>query len=164
MQSISRSSQPQQAPDQVEVTLLLSGGQEYTLSVHTHDLLLRQLFEVVMDWEGKRARRLFQIPIQQGQAMLVFPCDRLVGLITNPPLIVQQPLQAIPQPAVLPEPEIIPSNVVQLEQFLSPTEHQQLLDYAIQRESAFVSTSTATGDLLHRQSVVLYSFPEFCNS
>ena len=163
MQSLSRSPQiPQQIPNQVEVTLLLSGGQEYTLSVPTQDLLLRQLFEVVMDWEGKRVKRLFQVPIQQGQAMLVFPCDRLVGLITNPPMVVQQPIQLQqPDREVAAEPAIIPSKAFQFENVLSPSEHRQLLSYVQKRESAFVSTSTSTGDLSHRHSVVLYEFSEF---
>ncbi|HEY9626670.1 MAG TPA: 2OG-Fe(II) oxygenase [Coleofasciculaceae cyanobacterium] len=188
MHSLSRSPQPpQQVPDQVEVTLLLSGGQEYTLSVPTQDLLLRQLFEVVMDWEGKRVKRLFQVPIHQGRAMLVFPCDRLVGLITNPPLIVQQPIpmqQAVQmQPTVPMQPptqiqqpsqsdgspspldgarsNIIASQVLQFDDFLSLAEHRQLLSYVQKQEAAFVNTSTSTGDLSHRRSLVLYEFPEF---
>ncbi|MBI4780457.1 MAG: 2OG-Fe(II) oxygenase [Oscillatoriophycideae cyanobacterium NC_groundwater_1537_Pr4_S-0.65um_50_18] len=175
MQSLSRSPQPpQQVPDQVEVTLLLSGGQEYTLSVPTQDLLLRQLFEVVMDWEGKRVKRLFQIPIHQGRAMLVFPCDRLVGLITNPPLIVQQPIPMQPtqtqqpiQSYQIPSPldgarsNILASQVLQFDDFLSLAEHRQLLSYVQKQEAAFVNTSTSTGDLSHRRSLVLYEFPEF---
>ena len=180
MQSLSRSPQPpQQVPDQVEVTLLLSGGQEYTLSVPTQDLLLRQLFEVVMDWEGKRVKRLFQVPIHQGRAMLVFPCDRLVGLITNPPLIVQQPIPMQPtqtQPTQTQPPlqsyetpssfdgarsSNIASQVLQFDDFLSLAEHRQLLSYVQKQEAAFVSTSTSTGDLSHRRSLVLYEFPEF---
>jgi SM-20-related protein len=159
MQSKTRSPQVQQVPDQIEVTLLLTGGQEYTLFVPTDDLLLRQLFEVMMDRDGKRARRLFQIPIDQGKAMLAFPCDRLVGLITNPPLIIQQPLLTA-QPTA-PESKSLLSKVVQFEQFLTPAEHAQLLRYVLEREPHFVSTSTSTGDVSHRRSVVLYDFPEF---
>ena len=161
IQSTTRAMERQQIPDQVEVTLLLSGGQEYTLSVPTQDLLLRQLFEVVMDWEGKRARRLFQIPIHQGKAMLTFPCDRLVALITNPPLAIQQPIAAPIQPSYPPTPQnLLPSNFVQLDQFLPPQQHQHLLQQVLRRKANFVSASTSTSDRNHRRSKVLYDFPE----
>lgn len=157
--ALNQTASGQAVPEQVEITLLLTGGQEYTLSIPTQDLLLRQLFEVVMDWEGKRTKRLFQIPIQQGRAMLTFSCDRLVGLITNPPLIIQQPLLPVSS-ATVPQGVLI-SNFVQVDQFLHPDEQRSLLNFAIQQESAFVDTNTATGDRNHRQSLVLYQFPEF---
>jgi SM-20-related protein len=169
IQSTTRAIERQQIPDQVEVTLLLSGGQEYTLSVPTQDLLLHQLFEVVMDWEGKRDRRLFQIPIHQGKAMLTFPCDRLVALITNPPLAIQQPIAVAPRPPAshlpgshLPTSQnLLISNFVQLDQFLPPQQHQQLLQQVLRRKGDFVSTSTSTGDRSHRRSKVLYDLPNF---
>jgi SM-20-related protein len=163
----------QQVPDQVEVTLLLSGGQQYTLSVPTSDLLLRQLFEVVMDWEGKRDRRLFQIPIEQGRSMLTFPCDRLIGVITHPPLIIQQPViqQPVIQQPVIQQPTqpiaatqpsaLLTANFVQLDNFLPPAQHRRLLQYVLQRKASFVSTSTSMGDLDYRRSIVLYDLPEF---
>ena len=159
IQSTPRAIERQQIPDQIEVTLLLSGGQEYTLSVPTQDLLLHQLFEVVMDWEGKRARRLFQIPIRQGRAMLTFPCDRLVALITNPPLAIQQPIATAPLQSA-PQ-NLLTANFVQLDQFLPPQQHQQLLQYVLRHKADFVNTSTSTHDRTHRRSKVMYDFPEF---
>jgi SM-20-related protein len=158
IQSTPRAIERQQIPDQIEVTLLLSGGQEYTLSVPTQDLLLHQLFEVVMDWEGKRARRLFQIPIRQGRAMLTFPCDRLVALITNPPLAIQQPIATAPP---IPQSQnLLLSNFVQLDQFLPPQQQQHLLQQVLRRNADFVNASTSTSDRTHRRSKVLYDFPQ----
>lgn len=169
----------QQLPEEIQLTLLLSGGQQYTIAVETDSLLLQQLFEVIMDWEGKRARRLFQIPISNGQAVLAFPCDRLIGLITEPPLIIQQQLPdesvaledqemplidnpGFPNPLVAAStPEILPSPYVQLNNFLTSDEHQRLLNYVLEQKAAFVPTATSTGDLEYRQSLVLYNFPEF---
>lgn len=170
MQSTTHALQRQPVPEQIEVTLLLSGGQKYTLSLPTDDLLLRQLFEVVINRAGKRTRRLFQIPIQQGKAMLAFPCEHLVGVITNPPLVVQQPLSQQPrlQPSVLPKQPDAPvqsaqnlllADFVQFDNFLSPAQHQYLLRYVLQHEASFANASTATGDVNYRRSVVLYEFP-----
>jgi Rps23 Pro-64 3,4-dihydroxylase Tpa1-like proline 4-hydroxylase len=50
---------------------------------------------------------------------------------------------------------------VQIDNFLTVEEHQRLVNYVFQHESAFVPTSTSTGDLDYRRSMILHSFPEF---
>lgn len=159
----------EQLPSEIQLTLLLLGGQQFLLTVEPDNPLVQQLFEVMMDWEGKRVRRLFQIPLNQGQAMLTFPCDRLVGVISEPPLIIQQTAPAVipPSPATpLVSTRSAPSNpliseYLQLDNFLTPEEHQHLLDYVLLRETQFISTQTSTGASNYRESVVLYTFPEF---
>jgi Rps23 Pro-64 3,4-dihydroxylase Tpa1-like proline 4-hydroxylase len=76
-------------PQEIELTLLLSGGQQYTLPLETSNPLLRQLFEVLVDPENNAPRRFFQIPINRGRAVLGFPSDHLIGVVTEPPLIIQ---------------------------------------------------------------------------
>ncbi|NJO43142.1 MAG: proline hydroxylase [Cyanobacteria bacterium CRU_2_1] len=166
MQSDSQALQAQEMPEEIQLTLLLSGGQQYSLLIEPDNPLVQQLFEVLVDWEGKRSRRLFQVPIGQGQAMLTFPCDRLIGVISEPPLVVQAPPAPTGHQFTTPsEPEVshnpLVSDYVQLEQFLAPHEHQHLLDYVLEREAEFVSTRTSTGATNYRESVVMYSFPEF---
>lgn len=152
---------PSDLPDQIQLTVLLSGGQQYTIAMPPDNPLLQQLFEVLMDSEQTRTRRLFQIPIDQGQAMLAFPCTQLIGVITEPPLLIQP--QA--DPAALANPiaarNPLSSDYVQIEDFLSPQEQQQLLNYVLQQQSNFVSTSTSTGQADHRRSIVLHAFPKF---
>ncbi|NEP46595.1 MAG: proline hydroxylase, partial [Okeania sp. SIO2H7] len=58
---------------------------------------------------------------------------------------------------------VIPSRYIQLTNFLDSTLHQQILDYAVRQEPAFVGSSTSTGDLDYRQSSVLHHFPEFAD-
>jgi Rps23 Pro-64 3,4-dihydroxylase Tpa1-like proline 4-hydroxylase len=158
----------QELPEEVEVTVLLSGGQEFTMSLPSDSSLLEELYDVLMDWEGKRLRRLFQIPINKGRSMLTFPCDRLVGLVTEPPIVIQQEASVTQHAQPNRESTALPadsrvelSDCVQLDSFLSPKQQQRLLDYVLQHESDFVPTQTSTGELNYRQSVVLYSFPEF---
>ncbi|MCU0566131.1 MAG: 2OG-Fe(II) oxygenase [Oculatellaceae cyanobacterium Prado106] len=154
--------------ESIDVTLLLSGGQEYTVAMQSDDPLLQELFEVLMDFGGKRDRQIFQIPIQKGRAVLTVPCDRLIGLITEPPILIEAPfnpeteveIEAKNQPHPSPNP-VLTSEFVQIEQFLPPKTHQQLLDYVLQQEANFVSTSTSTGELEYRQSTVLYHFNPF---
>lgn len=158
------SSQAAPVVQEVHLTLLLANGQQYQMTIEPSNPLLQQLFEVMMDWEGKRVRRLFQIPLNQGQAMLTFPCDRLVGIITDPPLVVQQSIAPAPlqtQSPHTPASNPLVSEFLQLDNFLSPEDHSHLLQYVFRRESEFVSTRTSTGAAQYRESVVLYNFPEF---
>ena len=148
-------------PETVQVTLLLAGGQQYTVPLQIDDPLLQQLFEVLVDWEGKRMRRLFQIPLG-AESMLAFPCDRLLGVITEPPIMIQPPAMPIDsQLQSVSNGEIIPAQWLQIANFLSLEEYQGLLSYALQHELDFVPTGTTTGEENYRESVVLYDFPEF---
>lgn len=158
-------------PQVIQLTLLLSGGQDVTLAIEPDDPLIQQFYEVLLDWEGKRTRRLFQIPLDDGRAMLAFPCDRLIGLVTDPALVVQTPNASdhnsgspifhtpSPPPSGIHDPLV--SNFIQLENFLTPTEHSHLLEYVFRHQADFVSTRTSTGADNYRESVVLYAFPEF---
>ncbi len=83
------------APE-VSVTILLQGSQQFTVTLPSNNLLLQQLFETLVDQTENRAQRLFQIPVNDGKGMLCFPSDRLVGMITEPPLVLQQEPQATP--------------------------------------------------------------------
>ena len=57
--------------------------------------------------------------------------------------------------------DILPSEYLQIDNFLTPEEHQQLLKYVLEQEASFVPTSTSTNEINYRQSMVLYSFPDF---
>ncbi|GAB4368902.1 MAG: hypothetical protein Kow00121_08390 [Elainellaceae cyanobacterium] len=149
-------------PEQIQLTLLLMGGQEYCFDIEPNHPLLQQLFETLV--ENNSTRQLFQIPVKQGQAMLTFPSDRLIGIITEPPLVLQEAsdVQA-PQPAQFASPSRDPliSDYIQFQNFLAAEEHANLLKYVLQHQAEFVSTRTSTGAENYRESVVLYQFPEF---
>jgi SM-20-related protein len=146
-------------PEEIELTLLLSGGQQFTLSLPEDDLLLQQLFEVLVDATGKK-RRLFQIPIHKGRSLLTFRSEQLVAIVTDPPVLVESGAASpsLENPGIAPP---IISYYVQIDQFLDAKDHQRLLKFVLQQEKNFVSTSTSTGDLDYRKSIVLYAFPEF---
>lgn len=143
----------------VKVTLLLTGGHQYTLYLKPNDPLLQSLMATIITRAQKQKTvfsYLFQISLEGGRATLSFPSEHLVGLVTEPPIYWQQNEPAKPQISA-----ILESDYVQIDNFLTVEEHQQLLNYVFQRESAFVPTSTSTGDLDYRRSMILHSFPEF---
>lgn len=156
-QQFSKSQQQLADPQEIKVTILLTGGHDYTVPMPPDAPLLRQLFEVMLDQTNDHSKTLFQIPVSKARGMLCFRGDRLVGLVTEPPLVVQQQEENAPSPL----PDVIPSNYVQLDNFLTPDELQRLVQYTLEREAEFVSTTTSTGNVDYRKSVVLHSFPEF---
>ncbi|WP_416666762.1 hypothetical protein [Egbenema bharatensis] len=75
----------------VAVKILLAGGYEYSLTLKSDAALLRSLIGAFLArTQGKTENFLFQIPIDDGQSSLCFTSEHLVGLITNPPLMVRR--------------------------------------------------------------------------
>lgn len=152
--------QPSNVQD-VRVTILLMGGHQYTLYLKSDSPLLHSLMKAIADRVHTQAADfpyLFQIPVEEGRAVVCFPSDRIVALQTEPP-VYWQPIQEAKPPV----PDELASKYVQIDNFLTVEEHKRLLDYVFQRELAFVPTSTSTGDADYRRSMILYSFPEFSN-
>ena len=153
----------------VKVKLLLTGGHQYTLYLKPDAPLLHSLMTVLVARAQKQEANfscLFQIPLEEGRTALYFPSEHLVGLLTEPPIFLQQPdLQQTdlqqPEEAKPQTTDVLVSEYVQINNFLTVEEKSRLLDYVFQQESAFVPTSTSTGDADYRRSMILYSFPEF---
>lgn len=142
----------------VKVKLLLTGGHQYTLYLKPDAPLLHSLMSAIASRSQPETifSCLFQIPLEEGRAALCFPSEDLVGLITEPPVYVQQATATKPDVV-----DILVSEYVQIDNFLTIEEKKRLLDYVLQHEIDFVSTSTSTGDADYRRSMILYSFPEF---
>lgn len=151
---------PQQLESQnVKVKLLLSGGHEYTVYFKSDAPILHNLLTTVVARAYKQESAdhgLFQIPINEGNSVLCFPSQHLVGMVTEPPMLIQQIEEAEPQNT-----DILPSYYVQIDNFFKPKEYKRLLEYVLKKESAFAPTNTSTNDENYRRSMVLYSFPEF---
>ncbi len=143
----------------VKVQLLLAGGHEYTVYLKSDASLLHNLLKILVDRADKQeytGNGLFQIPINEGRSVLCFPSENLVGVITEPPILVQQI-----EEVKLETEYIVPSYYIQIDNFLEPEQYQGLIKYVLEKESEFVPTSTSTNDINYRKSLVLYTFPEF---
>ncbi|MEO0542054.1 MAG: proline hydroxylase, partial [Cyanobacteria bacterium P01_A01_bin.105] len=159
------------APDQIKVTLLLSGGQQYTLFLKREEPLLKDLMSAVVNRaQPQGAAKLFQIPIDSGYASLCVASPDIIGVVTQPPLLLKATTPTgtsvstveTPLPTTsLMQSEVLPSSYVQLHNFLSEADHARLLTYVQTRESGFVPTQTSTGEENYRKSWILYDFPEF---
>lgn len=159
------------APHPVNVKLLLAGGHEYTFTVASDDALLHQLLAALDHPNQTLDRtRLFQIPVPDRQQAIAFSGTSLVGIITEPPVLVSQPATSVgtntsgslsrsPQPIVTPALKSHNRNYIQIENFLPQASQQQLLDYAITSRNDYVETGPATNNQFYRDyrdSLVIY--------
>src|SRR4028119_79723 len=143
----------------IKVKLLLTGGHQYTLYLKSDAPLLQSLMTTLVSRSYKQetvVSYLFQIPIEEGRGSLCFPSDQLIGLVTEPPVSWQQTEPEKPHSL-----DILVSDYVQIDNLLTLEEKNQLIDYVLQHESAFVPTTTSTDDLDYRRSMILHSFPDF---
>jgi len=150
----------------INVTLLLLGGYQYNITLPSNSPLLLNLLNAVVHRTEKNRNeppKLFQIPVNGQQQALWFSSDSLVGVITEPPIFIKA--QNPDQPPT-PKAEIFKIKYWQIDNFLSPEEHQALLDYAIKQEGNYQLTGPATNTPdypEHRDSLVLYYSPEFAD-
>jgi len=167
--------QPQIKPPQdVKVKILLTGGHQCTVTLKSDTPLLHRLIKTLVDRTQQTLSfsPLFQIPIDDGRSTLFFPGENLVGLVTEPPIYLQElqpqqpanpveiPATEIPAPAPPVNDDLI-SRYAQIDNFLTPAEKNKLIKYVLAKESEFVTTSTSTNAEDYRRSMVLHSFPEF---
>ena len=164
--------QQQNQPQDVKVKILLTGGHQCTIVLKSDTPLLHSLVKALVDRTHQTAGfpTLFQIPIDEGRSALCFPGEHLVGLVTEPPIYLQQ-LQAqqlatpLEIPPEIPTPEPVNDDLIsryaQIDNFLTPAEKNKLIKYVLAKESEFISTSTSTNAEDYRRSMVLHSFPEF---
>lgn len=143
----------------VKVQLLLAGGHQYTIYLKSDAPVLNSLLTTIVARVYKQEsdlQNLFQIPINEGRSVLCFPSEYLIGVVTEPPIFIQQS-----EKIQLHNDYILASDYIQIDNFLKPEEHKHLLKYVLEKESDFLPSNTSTNDINYRQSMVLYSFPEF---
>jgi SM-20-related protein len=149
------------ATSKIKVNILLNGGHNYTIWLNTNSPLLHNLLAVI---RGKSQQQTtlspqwFHIPLENGQAALSFPQTSLVGVITEPPLLLQNPASNNIQ-----ETNVLTSPFIQIDNFFNQAEQSQLINYSLEKQANFVDTAPLTNTSSHpdhRKSSVLYQFPE----
>jgi SM-20-related protein len=149
-------------PAKIKVNLLLQGGHKYRVYLQPNDPLLKNLLQAILDRSNPQASgsTVFQMPLSEGEAGLIFSSSDLMGLVTEPPLLLNfaEPVSFGQRQL---ESEVIPANYLHIDNFLDEAEVTELLQYVAQHESDFVSTSTSTNEADYRRSMVLHSFPKF---
>ena len=116
----------------IYMTVMLQGDHKCELAFPADDLPLMQdlLRQLLTDAEGENASKLFKFPIDGGRTAIYVPRSSVVGIMTDPPL----PLEEIIQGGS-PPPTVIESQYVLVDNFLTVKEYQQLLEWVLANQS-----------------------------
>ena len=83
------------------------------------------------------------------------------NIVANSSVIRTQQLHSSAKGSSQSIPEVLPSHFVQVQDFLTATELEQLFDFVIEQENNFLSTSNSANDPDYRRSMFLPTFSPF---
>ncbi len=159
---------------EIKVKLLLAGGQSATLVVAPEHPLLAQLLAAVAATDGAEVRGrppVFQIPMEGGRASLAFSAQQLVGVITDPAVVMHSDAP-VAEEATMPvasaavaaaaaasaaqgHSDLVRHPVVQLDGFLSGAEVAWLMELALGAENRFIPARVSDERDDYRHSLVI---------
>ena len=120
------------------VHLHLAGGHTCRTILRSDSDLLRDLLSALAAGaRGSNPPKLFQVPVRDTRGLYTFSSQELVGITTEPPVrLSERAGRTITtlETSASHEPQRIgaaASTFVQFDDFLTPDEHRQLLDYAL---------------------------------
>jgi SM-20-related protein len=156
---------------EIKVKLLLAGGQSATLVLAPDHPLLARLFATVAGEAAINNTKVFQIPIEGGRASLTFPAHRLVGVITDPAVIVRGSTDAALEAGVAIEPQttaatatastlrgsdtLVRHPIVQIDNFLTGAELTRLMEVTLWAEPRFKPSPLSSYRADHRHSLMI---------
>jgi len=159
---------------EIKVKLLLAGGHSAALVVPPDHPLLSQLLAAAADADGRMGAAhpgLFQIPVEGGRATLVFAAHQLLGVITDPGVVIQsdRPTEdqsaspklssavaaAAAASAAQGHGELIRHPLVQLDGFLTGSEVAWLMEFVFSAKDSFAPSQVSDAKEDYRRSLVL---------
>ena len=156
---------------EIKVKLLLAGGQSATLVLAPDHPLLARLFATVAGEAAISNTSVFQIPIEGGRASLTFPAHRLVGVITDPAVVVRGSTDTAREAGVAIETRataamatastvpdsgtLVRHPIVQIDDFLTDAELARLMEVTLWAEPRFKPSPLSSYRADHRQSLMI---------
>jgi Rps23 Pro-64 3,4-dihydroxylase Tpa1-like proline 4-hydroxylase len=156
---------------EIKLKLLLAGGQSVALALSPEHPLLRQLLGAIADRSaGKGNGALFQIPMEGGRASLTFAVDQLVGVVTDPAVLIERDeadgagaspalssavSAAAKASAAQGFGDLMRHPVVQLDGFLTGSEVAWLMELTFANEQSFVQSRVSDNRADYRHSLIL---------
>ena len=122
----------------IEVDVTLTGGRSYSSILPSNSPLLQDLFVSLASGQQSDPQHpglLIQLPLEGGEAACSFMSTSVVSIVTRPAVLIEpQQAQGIGN-----ERKFAPAHAsyVRIEDFLTPEENRQLLDYVLANEFAF---------------------------
>ena len=154
---------------QIKVELELQGGYRHKLSLSEDSPELQELFRAFASRSISAATdpgTFLQLPLDKGRAACTFLSSDLVSVVTRPPVLIEP--QVVDLGPVLPgqqlqreEPgsaSVRPPRHAIVDDFLSPSEQNDMLAYALQNSAKFEKGTVTTTDESYRRNLVIMDF------
>lgn len=142
--------------------LLLAGGEQCEVSLPSADNpFLQELFQVMLARsQNRNYSRLFKIPMDEGASALYVPSDSIIGIATDPPMLVDgnglivKQFQQVELPSTYQQ----GAQFARVDNFLTPEQHQRLLEHVLAKEGEMIDSATDGGAADARKSKVICLF------
>jgi SM-20-related protein len=144
----------------VEIEVTLTGGQTFASVLPANSPLLTDLYVGLANSQAGDAQQpgvLVQFPIDEGRAAVSFMSTSVASITSRPAVLIQATQSAAWPTATMPA-------YVRIDDFLTPAENEQLLEYAIENQDHFeiskvIDDSDSSGET-HRKSMVLFAIKD----
>ena len=160
-------------PRDVAVEILLAGGHRYGITLPSDSALLQALVSALaakLSGIAGADHTFFQVPLQGGRTALSFSDRDLVALTTSPPVLIEpgSPVLKLNQvrPGVIAREtdaatNLVPTRWIQVDNVLKADDVARLFDFVLTKEAELCQSTVTSKVHGHRQSRVLFTFPEF---
>ena len=147
---------------EIEVEITLMGGERRICSLPENSEPLHELHAALMaaqQPDNPQQGALLQIPLDGGEAAFTFAADSLISLVTRPPVVLDQTPTT---PSLIHQQQTQFAPFVTIDDFLTPDENAELLEYAEANEAHFegstvINKSKSATDDDVRKSRVLFA-------
>jgi Rps23 Pro-64 3,4-dihydroxylase Tpa1-like proline 4-hydroxylase len=153
-----------QSVEEIHVTVVLASGITYETVLDSYSDILRDLYTALgsaQQFNADRSPFLIQLPVDGGHTAVSFMSHAVVALHTTPPVLIREvEPAAVPVPQRVAVPAPLPEHTetyLQIDDFLTPGENLQLMEFAIASEGSFTASSVVSNEKGHRSSKVLFA-------
>ena len=139
----------------VEVEVTLTGGRRFATTLPSNSPILHDLhagLALNQAPEPQHPATLVQLPLNGGKTACSFLSNSILSVVTTPPVLVELQTQS-----GLDNTMAGPAAYVRIDDFLTPDENKQLLEYALANESAFEGSKVTSNEAGYRKSHVHYA-------
>lgn len=144
----------------IEIEVTLTGGQTHSAVLPSNSPLLSDLYVGLANSQpgAQQSGMLIQLPVEDGKAAISFMSTSVVSVRSRPAVLIQANQYAAPQ-------SLASSSYVRIDDFLTPAENEQLLEYALQNQKHYQASKTIDGpkpdsDASPRKSQVLFAIKD----
>ncbi len=121
----------------VEIEVTLTGGRTHACVLPSNSPLLRDLYVGLAknsSGEGRQEDVLIQLPIDEGRAAVSFMSTSILSIVSRPAVLIESQAQASARAIAS---AVATPPYVRIDDFLTPAENKQLLQYALEGEEQF---------------------------